>query len=189
MDGGAGGGFTVAEVGVEAEASAYVALRVQWGTLWTRVVALLDAMITEKGHEGLQQVLERFAGGKGVDIQKDLLGNLEPMVLVHDAPRHPLRLPLMVTVEGGAKSGREAGVKRALQTLVDAAGEALDKKGGKGVLRIRTAADGVSYLQYGIVGQAWGWVGDEWVFSWSPGAVRYLTGRGVVVPGDVFSGK
>jgi hypothetical protein len=180
---------------VPADASAYAVLRVSWPDLYRRALAVSDALTTRPGggDASAEQVITGVARARGVDVQKDLLGRLQPLVLVHDAPRHPLGLPLMVTVVAAAEPGAEEKVKAAAARLTAAAADALhppeappsveavpgdaapaDPPAGGGIARprIRTAPDGISYLQFGLVGPAWGWVQNRLVVSWSPGAVR-----------------
>ena len=85
-----------------AEATAYVALRVEWVLAYSRTMALLDAMLTGPAEDSMEKKVTVFAAKYGVDVRKDILAKLEPIVVVHDWPQHPLRLPLMVTAVGAA---------------------------------------------------------------------------------------
>ena len=95
---------------VPAEADAYVALRVQWAVVYERALALLDSMMTGPGEETVERRIADFAKGQGVDVRRDILNRkLQPVVMVHDAPRHiRCGLPLMVT-RGGGDGTRGAG--------------------------------------------------------------------------------
>jgi hypothetical protein len=165
---------------IPAQATAYLALQVKWQLLWTRFTALLDAVVPDASGKSTNQWIQDFAQQQGVDIQTDILAKLEPVVVVHDAPQHPLRLPLMVTAIAAANPADATGVKTAFGKLMTALAAELDRKAGASHevgadfthLRLRTDADGVMYVQFGLVGPAWTWIGNRLIFSWSPGAVR-----------------
>jgi hypothetical protein len=172
------------------EATAYVVLKVDWPQVYHRVMAVADTLKNDSGNESLEAYVARLAQQRGVDVRKDILDRLQPLVLVHDVPQHPLHLPLMVTVLSAAEPGSEDKVKSALGKLTDAVAARLDAKASGGTpvesdpavtpapklsslrVRLRTDTDGIRYLQLGLVGPAWGWVENRLVFSWSPGAVR-----------------
>lgn len=180
------------------EATAYLVIRVDWVSFYTRVMALCDAILTDPTDEPTEAVVASHARRQGIDVRKDILERLQPLVLVHDHPQHPLRLPLMVTALAAAQTGSEEKVKTALSRLTAETAAALDAKERPAVegeeaqgqftrLRLRTDADGTSYLQFGLVGPAWGWVQNRLVFSWSPGAVRLNRGAAGQVTGGAFA--
>jgi hypothetical protein len=198
---------------VPAEASAYLVLKVDWPALYARVVALCDAAFTDPTDLPIDRIISDLAKRQGVDVRKDILDRLQPLVLVHDYPQHPLRLPLMVTVVTAAQTGSEEKVKGALGKLTAGVAATLEEKaapkvevevgpatqpavpqpgGGAGDftrLRVRTDADGTSYVQFGLVGPGWGWVGNRLVVSWSPGAVRLNKGSAGRVTSGAFVAK
>jgi hypothetical protein len=170
---------------VPAEASAYLALRMDWGNVYGRTLSLMDAIFTDPTDRPLEKQVAIFAGKYQVDVRRDILSKLQPIVVVHDWPPHPLRLPLMVTAVGAVAPGEREKVEKAMGALMAGAGETLDRKaaakggeagagGAKDLMRfrVRRDKDGVTYLQFGLVGPAWTWVEDRLVFSWSPTAVR-----------------
>lgn len=155
-------------------ATSYLALDVDWPGLYARVTALLDAILTEEGELPVDAKVKKFAARHGVDLQKDVLSKAEHIVLVHDFPQHPLGIPLMVTAiasaDGGGVAAGTLAHKQLDKLLADAQG-ALDKHPG-GTFRLRSDKDGIMYMQFGLVGPAWGWAGNRLVWSWSPAAVR-----------------
>ncbi|MGN6370794.1 MAG: hypothetical protein ACTHN5_21275 [Phycisphaerae bacterium] len=169
------------------EATAYLALKLDWPALFTRTLTLLDAIVPDN-KMNLSQMLAKEEAHRNVNIERDILPYLEPIVLIHDAPPHPLRLPLMVTVVGAAQRDHAADVKTSLNTLLGVADKLLGQRSAAHApaanpdlpdlthLRIRADKDDVTYLQFGLVGPAWTWGGRSqnlFVFSWSPAAVRY----------------
>jgi len=179
---------------VPEEASAYLVLKVDWPALYARMLALSDAILTEPTDQPVEKIISDLARRNGVDVRKDILDHLQPLVLVHDFPQHPLRLPLMVTAITATEAGTDEKVRLALQKLTSgisstleakAAPKAIVEMGPEGRtpdktepageftrLRLRTDADGTSYLQFGLAGPGWAWVQNRLVVSWSPGAVR-----------------
>jgi hypothetical protein len=182
---------------VPAQATAYLALNVQWPALWTRLMALVDAVAPDDSGERADQSIQDFATKVGVDIRADILAKLQPIVVVHDAPQHPLRLPLMVTAVAAADPAQAEAVKTAFGKLMTGLAADLDRRAGASHevgaefthFRLRTDADGVMYMQFGLVGPAWTWVGNKLVFSWSPGAVRVNEAVVGPVAGEGFGGK
>jgi hypothetical protein len=124
-----------------AEATTCLVLNVQWFDLYHRALAIGDALFGGPSDEPLEKTLDGLAGGLGVDLHKDLLDRLEPLVLIHDYPQHPLGLPLMVTLLAAVEPGSQARAVAALSRLTSAAGAALD--GG-------AAADSRSRPQYHV---------------------------------------
>jgi len=152
------------------DATAYAVFNVQWTPLYQRAMAALDAAFIDPGDEPLETQAAALAQKAGVDLGADILERLEPYVLVHDSPRHPLGIPLMVTTLAAARPGGEAKVRSALARITDVVAQDIDAHGRP--VRVRTDSDGVSYVQFGLVGPAWGWIDDALVTSWSPGALR-----------------
>ncbi len=109
------------------EASAYLALKLDWPALFTRTLALLDAIVPDNKMT-LSQMLAKEEARRHVKIERDILPFLEPIILIHDAPQHPLRLPLMVTIIGAAQPDHAADVKTSLNTLLGVADKVLDQR-------------------------------------------------------------
>lgn len=113
----------------------------------------------------------------GVSIRNDILDRLRGPVIIHDYPKHALRLPLARTIL--LPIDREPDkVRAAVWTLLDHADTYLRETGA---MRIDRTDDGIRYLSLGIAGPAIS-VTDEWVvISFSPTAVRqnlvYLNGQ------------
>jgi hypothetical protein len=158
---------------VPAEATAYLALHMDWEKLYERVTAICDAVLTSKGDEPIDKQVTEFARRQGVDVRRDILRRLSPIVLVHDWPEHPLKLPFMVTALGGADPASKDAIRKLLNAASAELEAKLTKKKARGHFRLRTDKDGVMYMQFGLVGPAWAWSENRWVFSWSPAAVRY----------------
>jgi len=187
------------------EANAYLALNVQWPALYDHTIALLAAILPATSDGPLDQDIADFARLENVNIQEDILAHLEPIVLVHDWPQHPLRLPLMVTVLAAADPAHQEDVRKALDTLLSEATNSLNRRAARqhvadGAaapisadadfthLRLRTTdKDGITYLQFGLVGPGWTWVQNRFVFSWSPAAVRANVPAATTAPADAFS--
>ncbi len=152
------------------DATAYAVFNVQWALLYQRTMAIADATFIDPGEPPVETQAADLAQKAGVDIRADILDRLQPYVLVHDSPRHPLDVPLMVTTLAAARPGSETKVRTALAGLTDTIAKAVDAH--KAPVRVRTDSDGVSFLQFGLVGPAWGWIDDALATSWSPGALK-----------------
>ena len=104
-----------------------------------------------------------------MDIRADILGKLQPIVVVHDSPQHPLRLPLMVTAVASADPAQTEGVKTAFGKLMAGVAADLDHKAAASHevgaefthFRLRTDADAkVMWRRFRIGGAGVG-VGGE----------------------------
>ncbi len=105
----------------------------------------------------------------GISAETDILAQLGPHVVIHDFPRHPLRLPLfqtlLIQIDGSADS-----VRRALDGLLARAQEWLDARAD--FVGLEQAEDGVWFVRLGLYGPALA-VTERWVIlSYSPQAVR-----------------
>jgi hypothetical protein len=195
---------------VPADAGAWLVLNLRWEDLYRRAMAVGDAVLTDPGDLPVEKRIDAFAAQLGVDIHKDLLDRLQPLVLVHDWPGHPLHLPLMATFVGAVEPGRQAEARSATARLTAAAAAAQDGKASAALapeaegalpaghaaealpgdftrLRIRTDKDGIAYLQFGLAGPAWGWFDNRLVVSWSPAAVRANAAAASRVPSSAFT--
>ncbi len=74
---------------------------------YQRTMALLDAIFMDPTDVPVETAISDLAGRQGTDINADILANLQPWLLVHDSPQHPLGLPLMVTVVMAADAGSD----------------------------------------------------------------------------------
>ena len=113
----------------------------------------------------------------GVSIDDDILAHLgargsdgppDYSVVIHDYPRHALRLPLAWTILIRI-GGDPHALRQHIDKLLSFGRKELAKAGGIQLLR---DADGVWYTQFGLMGPALA-VTDQWlVISFSPVAVR-----------------
>lgn len=181
---------------VPADATVYAVLNVQWPGLYDRVMALCDAIVTGPTDTPVARQAQDLTLRQGVDIRKDILDRLQPLVLIHDSPRHPLGIPGIVTAVAAAHPGSEEKLKLAMTRMTQAVSQRLDAKNASrpeastsffSRARIRTDSDGISYIQFGLVGPAWGWVGNRLIVSWSPGAVRINEPAAGKVTSEAFS--
>jgi hypothetical protein len=172
------------------DATFFMIFNFDWQALYVRIVNVSDIAAEEHEDKGIKDALRQY----GVDVKDDIVDGLSPLVLVHDSPRHPLRLPGMMTVIAAAKPGAAQRVQMAANNLIGQATRVLDHRAGVdgdpwrnddqgdapsarrpgkwAHLQIRRDPDGVSYFQYGLAGPAWEWLDRRFVFSWSPTAVR-----------------
>ena len=108
----------------------------------------------------------------GINFADELLAKLGEHVIIHDYPKHPLRLPLLRTILielRGPSDEVRASIDRLGRELSDYIAAA-DEVGG--LLQLNRDADGVWYLQCGLYGPGLA-VTDRWiVVSYSPQAVR-----------------
>src|SRR5262249_13551528 len=110
------------------EATAYLVLKVDWPALYSRMLALSDAVLTDPTDQPVEKIISDIAKRNGVDLRKDILDHLQPLVLVHDFPQHPLHLPLMVTAVSAAEAGTDEKVRTALAKLTAGISATLDAK-------------------------------------------------------------
>lgn len=177
---------------VPAEAQYYLVLDMNWPVVYERLVTSLDLITGDK--RPLADQIRLFPKLYKVDLQQDILEKLARPVVIHDAPPHPLRLPLMITGVVSAKPGQENDVQSAMDVLIKRAQLTLDERAGlvdsrsgaptaaAGDLHadvrtlvhplIRATPDNITYIRYGLLGPGWIWQDRRLVFSWSPAAVK-----------------
>jgi len=116
-----------------------------------------------------------------LDIDRDLLDRLGDDLIVFDDPPHPLGLPVAVTLVAPLRDA--AGVRETIDTLLEALSRRMVESSATEPdsawttltrTRLRRAADGVWYLQMGVVGPALCVSERYLVVSWSPQAVRQV---------------
>lgn len=108
-----------------------------------------------------------------VQAERDILHRWGRHVIVHDFPRHPLGLPLLRTVLIELDGSADA-VRAALDRLLEAAQAYVRRQTEEpsALSWLKRDADGVWYVQFGLLGPALA-VTDQWiVISTSPQAVR-----------------
>lgn len=113
----------------------------------------------------------------GFDAERDLLGRLGDDLIICDDPPHPLGLPIAVTLAIAVREPDE--VRRILDAVLGAFAQRLDEaRAADDVwalltrVRLKRAADGVWYVQMGVLGPAMCVTSEYLVISWSPQAVR-----------------
>lgn len=104
----------------------------------------------------------------GIDVQRELYSHLQRPLVIHNFPRHPLRLPLALTLLLPTD-----GQRKTLQDNIDRLlGTAARKIEEQSLVKLERADDGIWFLQFGLQGPAVG-VTNRWVVvSFSPDAVR-----------------
>ncbi|MGD2111503.1 MAG: hypothetical protein PVI86_19170 [Phycisphaerae bacterium] len=154
----------------------------------TVLKGIADAVLASKSPGARQSTLDlwgRLAAGAGVSIHEDIMSQLGSPVVIHNHPRHALRLPLawtiLVRVDGDAGALRT----RIDQWLANAQKELPEEN----LLKIRRTEDDIWYIQYGLMGPGLGMT-DKWlVVSFSPYAVRqnleFLSPKSVPVSASV----
>jgi len=111
----------------------------------------------------------------GVDIRGGLIEHLRETVVIFDYPPHPLRIPFALTI--AIEIDDSKAVQMASDTLLEAWSKYLDQRAeqtGRKLLRakVRHDADGVWFVQAGILGPALKVTDGYIVLSWSPQALR-----------------
>lgn len=153
----------------------YAVYRISLPTYLPRFFAGYYATRDEKERADARQFWERIQAELSFDGQKDLIEQFGDMIILHNDPPHPLRLPLAFT--GVVRLGPDAQrVEKTLDSLLVAWQRHLrESEGGEdgGWTRLERDDDGVWYLQYGpIAGLAWTIRGNYLVTCWSPAALR-----------------
>lgn len=116
----------------------------------------------------------------GFDTQKDLLDHLGEHAMLHNYPPHPLQLPLSFTmlaeISGDARRVHQT-LTRIMTGYADYLVEAEESNGKPNMLQLQADADGIWYMQFGIVAGLAVTVTEKYVItSWSPQALReYLS--------------
>jgi hypothetical protein len=159
--------------GVPKEATAYLAIKMDWEKFFDRVSGVCDVVLKTSADDPIAKQAETFAARQGVELRKDILRKLSPVVLVHDSPAHPLKLPLMVTAVGAGEPGIDKTIAKVLSPATAMLDATATKKSAWVRFRLRNEKDNITFMQFGLVGPAWTWSDNKWLFSWSPAAVRY----------------
>ncbi|MCK6485409.1 MAG: hypothetical protein L6R00_14880 [Phycisphaerae bacterium] len=111
----------------------------------------------------------------GIDVERQLLSHLGAQVIVCDYPPHPLGIPFALTIAVAIDQPDE--VRGALDAILTVWSRRLETENQKAIveaLKLRAVrdADGVWYLQAGILGPALCVTRHYLVISWSPQALR-----------------
>jgi hypothetical protein len=111
----------------------------------------------------------------GVDIRGGLIEHLRETIVIFDYPPHPLRIPFALTI--AIEIDDRKAVQMASDTLLAAWSKYLDQRAeqtGRKLLRAKVChdADGVWFVQAGILGPAMKVTDGYIVLSWSPQALR-----------------
>jgi hypothetical protein len=120
----------------------------------------------------LRRMWARIETETDVNVDRDLLAQLGPPVVIHDYPQHPLGIPLARTVVVPV-TGSAAAVRTSVDRLLRRYQRHLIRPDSDWpLLRLHRADDGVWYFQAGLYGPALT-ITDRWlVISFSPVAVR-----------------
>lgn len=162
------------------EESRYAVFRLSAAQVLTRIVNCYYAAQSEEEYEEAARRWRQIQRELGFDAQRDVLDRLGESIVMHNYPRHPLRVPMMFTAlyeiesEGPAVA---ATLDRLCAAWLEAIQRALDEAGDTAPPVLRRDADGVWYLQLGPVsGLAWIFTDRFIITSWSPTALRdYLS--------------
>ncbi|HVP11883.1 MAG TPA: hypothetical protein VMV94_11945 [Phycisphaerae bacterium] len=120
-------------------------------------------------------IWNRLEEETGIDIRSGLIDHLGENVVIFDYPQHPLKVPFALTI--AIEIDNRKAVQMATDTLLGAWRRYLDEgadQGSQKLLRVKVRhdADGVWYLQAGILGPAIKVTDRYIVISWSPQALR-----------------
>lgn len=134
----------------------------------------LDTLTASKRRD-LIEMWAREEAVAGISVRRDLIGQLGAYVVFHPHPPHPLRIPMLCTVlieiEGSATSVQHS-LDAAFGHYRNLLAQPFDDRGRSSASWLRRDADGVWYIQFGLLGPAIG-VADGWiVIGYSPQAVR-----------------
>jgi hypothetical protein len=104
----------------------------------------------------------------GVNFENDLFGRLKPPLLIHDFPRHALRLPLAWSFAFPI-----AGDAAAMRATVDRLFEYVrTRMAPTGLVRLQRDTDGIWYISAGLAGPAVTVTEAALCISFSPSALR-----------------
>ena len=154
------------------EATAYALIEQSPLELVRRVTEAYLAARSESTQRRLRELWSQIETELDVDVERDLLMQLGPRIVIHDYPQHPLPLARTVVIQ---VTGSPAAVRTAVDRLMRRWQRHLESpQSGWPLLRLQKADDGVWYLQMGLYGPALA-VTDRWlVISFSPVAVRQI---------------
>jgi len=160
------------EAPIPPQASRYAVVRYSPRRLVFRVRDAYLASRSPSAQRNLREMWARVEAETNVSVDRDLLMQLGPRIVVHDYPPHPLDLPLLRTVLIEI-NGSSLAVRTCLDRLLRRYRDHLGRPSPDWTsLRLEHASDGVWYLQAGLYGPALA-VTDRWVIiSYSPVAVR-----------------
>lgn len=170
------------EAAIPPAADSYAVLRLPLGEAFRNSRQAYLETQSPRVRRRLKQGWARLEQQLGFDVETDVLDQLGDHLVIHNYPPHPLSIPLLCTIWIQI-SGDEARVSRTLEEILTAWQEVLrppppsnDPDAPRPSFslspQVRRDADGIWYLQLGLVGPALaatdGWI----VISYSPEAVR-----------------
>jgi hypothetical protein len=122
------------------------------------------------------EVWEKLQTEQGFDAGRDLLALLGENVVMHNAPPHPLHLPLMFTmlleIREEPRQVRDT-LEKIGQAWQATLQQAAERSGQPGLLSVLQDPDGIWYVQFGPIATIAWTVTDRYVItSWSPHALR-----------------
>ncbi len=137
-----------------------------------RIAATYLACKSESTQSNLRDLWAQIQAEIDLDIDRDLLRQLGPEIVIHDYPQHPLMFPLARTIVleiTGSPTAVRTSVDRLMrrwQAIFRSQHEKFFS------LQLKQADDGLWFFQMGLYGPALG-VTDRWVvIGYSPVAVR-----------------
>ena len=170
-------GFTDSPIDsiIPLEADCYLILERRAEDLILRVRDTYLNTLTVSARRDLIETWAREEAEAGISVRRDVIGQLGNHLVFHPYPSHPLGLPMLCTVlieiEGSTTSVRHS-LDAALEHYRHLPARPSGGKRGSFAPWLRHDADGVWYVQFGLIGPAIG-VTDGWiVIGYSPHAVR-----------------
>ena len=159
---------TLNEPVIPAEAGRYAIVDCRVGTVLHSVCEAYLAAKSLDAQRRSRDFWRRLDANAGVSLQRDIFSQLVSPVVIHDYPRHALRLPFAWTILARIRA-EPAVLRGRIDRWLEGLREELT---GHSLLQLRHDDDGVWYVQYGLVGPAL-LVADRWlIISFSPQAVR-----------------
>jgi hypothetical protein len=157
---------------IPVEASHFAVIHVPTRWLVDNLPRAWLAAQSESHVRAWSMIWSRLEEETGIDIRSGLIDHLGENVVIFDYPPHPLKVPFAMTV--AIEIDNRKAVQMATDTLLGAWRRYLDEQAGKKLLRVKVRhdADGVWYLQAGILGPAMKVTDRYIVISWSPQALR-----------------
>lgn len=144
-----------------------------------------DAVLAARSpgsRHALQAGWAQFAHDAELDIERDLFDPLGGQLIIHTYPDHPLHIPLMVTllapITGSADDVRSA-LDKTLGQFAKwlSGGDNGDRQSSPLAPRLDRTADGVWYIQAGIIGPAVTVHDQLLIISFSPVAVGQVIAK------------
>lgn len=135
----------------------------------------LIAMQGPEAKANIERIWAEIQAEYEFNVERDLLPNLGNHVVLHNAPPHPLRIPLAMTTLTEIRQHPDR-VQKTIEAFCTAWRDKLDEvieRGGAPPFTLRRDDDGVWSMRFGpIAGPAWTVTDRFLITSWSPLALR-----------------